>query len=128
MFIERRIHKSIKDHLKERSITVITGMRRVGKTTLVQKLLEDIQSANKAYVDLEKITNRVIFDEKNYDNVLVLLAQDFNVSFKEKAYIAIDEIQLSPNITSVLKYLYDHNDIKFIVTGSSSFYIGPTQK
>ena len=128
MFIERRIHKSIENHLKERSITVITGMRRVGKTTLIKKILEDIQSANKAYVDLEKITNRVIFDEKNYDNVLVLLAQDFNVSFKEKAYIAIDEIQLSPNITSVLKYLYDHNDIKFIVTGSSSFYIGPTQK
>ncbi len=123
MFIERRIHKSIKDHLKQRSITVITGMRRVGKTTLVQKLLEDIQSENKAYVDLEKITNRVIFDEKNYDNVLVRLTQDFDVSFKEKAYIAIDEIQLSPNITSVLKYLYDHNDIKFIVTGSSSFYI-----
>src|SRR3989338_3862866 len=123
MFIERRIHKSIENHLKERSITVITGMRRVGKTTLIKKILEDIQSANKAYVDLEKITNRVIFDEKNYDNVLVRLTQDFNVSFKEKAYIAIDEIQLSPDLASVLKYLYDHNDIKFIVTGSSSFYI-----
>src|ERR1035441_9350558 len=124
MFIERRIHKSIKDHLKERQITVITGMRRVGKTTLVERLLEDIQSTNKAYIDLEKITNRVIFDEKNYDNVLSRLAQDFSVSFKDKAYIAIDEIQLSPNITSVLKYLYDHHDIKFIVTGDAT-RVGP---
>lgn len=123
MFIERRIHKSIRDHLDKRQITVITGMRRVGKTTLIERLLEDIPSSNKAYIDLEKITNRVIFDEKNYDNVLLRLKEYFGVSFEERAYIAIDEIQLSPNITSVLKYLYDHNDIKFIITGSSSFYI-----
>lgn len=122
-FIERQIYLKTREHLKNKEITVITGMRRVGKTTIVNKLLEDIDSKNKAYFDLEKITNRIIFDEKNYDNIISLIEKDAGISFEEKAYIAIDEIQLSPNIASVLKYLYDHYDIKFIVTGSSSFYI-----
>ena len=122
-FIERQIYLKIREHLKNKEITVITGMRRVGKTTIISKLLEDIASQNKTYFDLEKITNRIIFDEKNYDNIISLIEKEAGITFKEKAYIAIDEIQLSPNIASVLKYLYDHYDIKFIVTGSSSFYV-----
>jgi len=43
--------------------------------------------------------------------------------FSQKVLIAIDEIQLVPNLPSVLKYLYDAYDIKFIVTGSSAYYI-----
>ena len=43
--------------------------------------------------------------------------------FSQKVLIAIDEIQLVPNLPSVLKYLYDTYDIKFIVTGSSAYYI-----
>ena len=41
----------------------------------------------------------------------------------KKLYVFLDEIQFLPNITSVIKYLYDHYKIKFVVTGSSSFYL-----
>jgi len=42
---------------------------------------------------------------------------------QEKVLIGIDEIQLVPNLPSVVKYLYDQYDIKFILTGSSSYYL-----
>jgi len=45
------------------------------------------------------------------------------INFSEKVMICLDEIQLSPNIPSVIKYLNDHYDIKFVVTGSSSYYL-----
>ncbi|MBK7408373.1 MAG: AAA family ATPase [Saprospirales bacterium] len=32
-------------------------------------------------------------------------------------------MQLGINATSIVKYFYDHFDIKFITTGSSSFYL-----
>jgi predicted AAA+ superfamily ATPase len=41
----------------------------------------------------------------------------------EKAYIFLDEIQTFPKIVKAIKYLYDHYDIKFFVTGSSSYYL-----
>lgn len=118
----RKIYPLIKQDLSKKHITVITGMRRVGKTTLVKYLLEEIDSTNKIYLDLERLDNRELFLEKNYDNVIYILKQR-GLIFDKIAYIVIDEIQLAKNISSVLKYLYDNYKIKFIVTGSSSFYV-----
>lgn len=122
MFISRRIYPELKKHLEKKQITIITGMRRTGKTTLVRHLLKDISSDNKAYVDLERLDNRELFSQKNYDNILSELATR-GLSRKEKMYIAIDEIQMLPAAASVLKYLYDNFDVKFIITGSSSYYL-----
>ena len=37
--------------------------------------------------------------------------------------VALDEIQYVPNLPSVVKYLADNFPIKFLLTGSSSFYL-----
>jgi len=118
----RRLHPALREHLSSRQITVITGMRRTGKTTLVKQLLSDIASDNKIYIDLERIDNREIFAEKNYDAIVYTLRQR-GIDTGKRAYLALDEIQLVQTIPSVLKYLYDICDIKFIVTGSSSYYL-----
>ena len=123
MFIERQIHKKIRNFLKERQIIVITGMRRVGKTTLVKELLKEIDSENKIFIDLQQVENRELFGNKNYDNILLELKNKRGLDVSQKMYIAIDEIQLVPELPGIIKYLYDHNDIKFIVTGSSSYYM-----
>ena len=121
-YIERIIYPDLKAHLSKRQITVITGLRRTGKTTLLKKLLEDFKVANKIYIDLERIDNRDLFSEKNYENIITALSQR-NLNFNKKTLIAIDEVQLLPGIVSVIKYLYDSYSIKFIITGSSSYYI-----
>jgi predicted AAA+ superfamily ATPase len=41
----------------------------------------------------------------------------------ERLYVFLDEIQNMPEITKVIKYLIDHYKTKFVVTGSSSFYL-----
>lgn len=121
-FKERLIYPELKAHLSKRQITVITGLRRTGKTTLIKKLLEDSGNKNRVYFDLERIDNRELFSEKNYENIItVLSSRGFDPS--KKSLIAIDEVQLLPDIVSVIKYLYDNYPIKFIVTGSSSYYI-----
>ena len=122
MFIERKIYNTLKSHLTVKQITVITGMRRTGKTTLVRRLLDDCNSPNKLYLDLERMDIRLLFQESNYENIIYSLTQR-GLKFNEKVYLAIDEIQLLPGIISVIKYLYDHYSIKFIVTGSSSYYL-----
>src|SRR3989339_149565 len=122
MFYPRKIYTSLKSHLAKKQITILTGMRRVGKTTLVKQLLSEIPSKNKVYFDLERLDNRELFSEKNYEAIISAFNQR-GLDLSKKLYVAIDEIQLSKNISSVLKYLYDNYDIKFILTGSSSFYL-----
>jgi len=97
-------------------------MRRTGKTTLLRKLMELSEIPQKIFFDLERIDNRELFSEKNYDAVVYALEQR-GLRFSEKVLICMDEIQLVPNLPSVVKYLYDHYDIKFILTGSSSYYL-----
>jgi len=122
MYKERKLHSELLSHIQKKYVTVVTGMRRTGKTTLVKELLNNIKSKNKIYIDLERIDNRMMFSEENYENIIIVLSSK-GIDFKEMAYIAIDEIQLAPNIPSIIKYLYDKYNIKFIITGSSSFYL-----
>ncbi len=121
-YIERDIFKELKKHLPLKQIIILTGLRRTGKTTLVKKLLHEVKSDNKVYFDLENLSTRLLFSEENYENIISGL-RAHNLTFNRKAYVVIDEIQYLPKIISVIKYLYDHYDIKFILTGSSSYYI-----
>lgn len=122
MIFQRKIYKDLLSHLSKKQITVVTGMRRTGKTTLLKQLMADVKSDNKLYLDLERLDNREIFSEKNYENIIKTLSAR-GLNFSKKTYLFIDEIQLYPEISSILKYLYDNFSIKFIVSGSSSFYL-----
>lgn len=121
-FKERLTYPDLKEHLSKRQITIITGLRRTGKTTLVRKLMDDFKSSNKYYFDLERLDNRELFSEKNYENIITALTSR-GLDFRKKVLLAIDEVQLLPGIASVIKYLYDTYNIKFLITGSSSYYI-----
>ncbi|WP_255713604.1 ATP-binding protein [Dyadobacter chenwenxiniae] len=122
MFFPRDIYPQLLAHLSRRQITVLTGMRRTGKTSLVKQLLSQSDIPQKHYFDLERIDTRVLFAEPNYETIIYALTQR-GTDFTKKVLIAIDEIQLVPNLPSVLKYLYDTYDVKFIVTGSSAYYM-----
>lgn len=102
--------------------TVITGMRRVGKTTALTHLYNLIKSENKTIFDLENPIHRKVFEEENYDAVWNNLKQ-FGLTNRAKAYLFLDEVQNLPEISRVIKYFYDHFNVKFFLTGSSSYYL-----
>ena len=123
--IVRNKYLELTKALKIKQIIVITGLRRVGKTTTIKYLLDKIKDKNKIYLDLERIEYRNIFSIENYGDIIKSLEIE-GIDFSKKAYIALDEIQLVPNITSVIKYIYDTYNVKFLITGSSSFYMKNT--
>ncbi len=122
MFYPRQIFPKLEAELETKEITVITGMRRVGKTTALTHLYDLVTSKNKAILDLENPIHRKVFEEENYDAVWNNLKQ-FGISNEAKAYIFLDEVQNLPELSRVVKYLYDHWDVKFFLTGSSSYYL-----
>ncbi len=118
----RVIFEELKQHLLKPQITVITGLRRVGKSTALKFLLAEVAHQNKAYIDLEKIENRVLFSENSYTTIEIGL-KSLGLVLDNSCVIALDEIQLVPASVSVIKYLYDTYGIKFLLTGSSSYYL-----
>ena len=122
MLYRRTIFSRLESEVEKKEITVITGMRQVGKTTALLHLFDLVQSNNKAVFDLENPLHRKVFEEENYDTVWNNL-QQFGITNEQKAYLFLDEIQNLPEISKVVKYLYDHWNVKFFLTGSSSYYL-----
>lgn len=120
--IERDIIPIIMKHVDAPETIVVTGMRRVGKTTLLHVIRDNISSPNSLFLDLENPVNRRLFEAENYDRIADNL-KFLGLDLQTKSYVFLDEIQLLKNLPSVVKYLVDHYPIKFFLTGSSSFYL-----
>lgn len=122
MIYKRKIYSNLLKHAKSPMVTVLTGMRRTGKTTLVKQLLLDLDNKNSLYLDLQRPDNRELFLQKNYDSIYEAFISR-GLSKNKPMIVALDEIQLAPDSPSAIKYLFDNKKIKFIVTGSSSYYL-----
>lgn len=122
MIIERDIYKKIKPYIESLEIIVVTGMRRTGKTTLLEYIYDRIKSSNKLFIDLENPLNQKYFEEEDFEKIKYNL-EIKGLDLHKKAYLFLDEIQLIKNLPQIAKYLYDHYQIKFFLTGSSSYYL-----
>lgn len=120
--IQRKLFSQLEAHLNKKQVTVITGLRRVGKSTALHFLLEKVPHTNKLFLDFERVENRVLFNQQSYAEIERGL-EALGLNLSQPAVLAIDEIQLAPNSTSVIKSLYDTFGIKIIATGSSTFYL-----
>ncbi len=120
--IKRDLYKKIKPYLKSKEAIIITGMRRVGKTTLLNHIYSQIKSKNKLFIDLENPIDQKLFEENDYKNIKKSLIS-MGLDFQKKAYLFLDEIQSVKTMPSVVKYFIDHYKVKFFLTGSASFYL-----
>ena len=119
MYIQRNLYEKIKPFLKTKEAIVITGMRRVGKTVLLKHFFEKTDTDNKIFLDLENPADQLRLEKTDYD----VIPRNLGLDISRPAFIFIDEIQELKSTLSVVKYLSDHYDIKFFLTGSASFYI-----
>lgn len=118
----RSIWKKVRCHLDSDKTVVITGPRRVGKTTTLHWALKQLKSDNTYYIDLENVINRDLFLVRDYSS-LINEFQNLGLDTTKRMYVAIDEIQHVKNLPSIVKYLQDNYDIKFYLSGSSSYYL-----
>lgn len=122
MIKKRKIFDILTRYQNSPEVIVLTGFRRVGKTWTMEHIYNDLPTPNKLFLDLESPVNQKLFQEENYENIKISLA-NLGLGFNRKAYVFLDEIQNVRILPSVVKYLYDHYQIKFYLTGSSSFYL-----
>ncbi|MBL7036762.1 ATP-binding protein [Candidatus Microgenomates bacterium] len=107
-------------HLDTKEALVITGMRQVGKTTLIKQIFEELGDTPKLWFDFDNPLDQKTFEDIDYNNIYKRLK---NMANSSKITVFLDEIQNFPEITKVIKYLIDHHKVKFIVTGSSNYYM-----
>ena len=120
---KRILYYEIKKHLDHKNALVITGMRQVGKTTLMKQIFDELEIKAKLWFDLDNPLDQKVFENVDYNNIYEDLLDISQTKEADKLFVFIDEIQNFPAISKVIKYLIDYYGVKFIVTGSSSFYL-----
>jgi len=118
----RTLFFEIIPQLYHKNALVITGMRQVGKTTLMRQLFNQFEG-RRLWFDLDNPLDQMVFENLDYNAVYRDLAGMSDLKDPERLLVCIDEIQNLPAITKIIKYLIDHYGVKFIVTGSSNYYL-----
>jgi predicted AAA+ superfamily ATPase len=108
-YIRRKAESIVKQYLEIFPVVVILGARQCGKSTLVKKMAQEMKSF--LYLDLQNINDLNKLSEPSL----------FFEANKE-ATICLDEIQLLPELFSVLRSEIDRNRFngRFILLGSAS--------
>ncbi len=116
---KRSFFDKIQEFKKYRQIIILTGLRRVGKTTLiyqtVKELLNGADPKRIFYFSFDKEIDDLV---ELFENYKELTGVDYK---KEKIFVFFDEITRFEKWASELKLIYDScPNIKFYVSSSSS--------
>lgn len=108
-YISRNLENIVNQVTKEYPVVLVTGPRQVGKTTMLQKLME---GTDRGYVTLDDLNERSI---AKMDPELFLQLH--------KPPILIDEVQYAPELFTYIKMHVDknHEPGAFWLTGSQVF-------
>ncbi len=119
--IERKKYiKLLEKELKTKSIIFLTGLRRIGKTSLMKmligKLLEKTDPKKILYLSLDSISI------EKYSTIE--LVREFRklhgLKRDEKLFLFFDEVAYRENIHLELKNLYDSENVKIFASASSA--------
>ena len=120
----RKIESYIRDYLTSdcNKILIIDGARQIGKSYIIESVGKDIFKENFIKVNLwEDPKLADLF--KNVSNVedfyftLSTIAGD-KMGDKTNTLIFIDEIQVCPNLITLLKFLKQDDKYRFVASGS----------
>ncbi len=120
---ERSSYKELVGSIKIREITIITGVRRSGKSTLMYQMIsnllkEGISPNQILFVNLE--------DKKLANDSLDDLYESYraNMNNENKAYIFLDEIHKKEGWELWIRKKYDlKTNNKFVISGSCSYLL-----
>lgn len=110
MYIERFLENKILKYLNRKEIIAVIGARQCGKTTMLRHVFETLKNA--LFIDFEDREKLELFTE-DIDSFIELYVKNYN-------YLFIDEFQYAREGGKQLKYIYDNNNTKIIISGSSA--------
>jgi len=120
---KRKVFGQVKDLLGLRQIVVISGLRRVGKSTIMYQLIGKLLDSgtkpeNVLYFSFDERVEDVLEVMSDYSR---LAGVDWQ---KEKCFLFFDEIQKLPEWSNKIKLLYDRfPNLKIVISGSASFQL-----
>ncbi len=105
----------------EKAIVFLTGLRRVGKTTLLKLFIKSlihqgIPAKHIFYISLDDY----LLEKKSIIDIVADYRKMHKLRIEEKIYLFLDEITYKDQFHRQLKNLYDQQNVKIYASSSSS--------
>ena len=122
-FLERKhIFGNLKNTLETRQVVILTGLRRVGKTTLMKQLINHL--IGEQGIDPKLVFYVSLDDYLLTGSTIIEIIEEYRkinrVSFSEKVYLFLDEVTHQKDFELQLKNIYDQQNAKVYVSSSSA--------
>jgi len=123
MIVRKQYINRLKNMLGIKVIKVITGLRRVGKTTLFKQFQQELKNSGVAekniiYLNLEEMENEALLERHVLHDYIMRLA-DRNTT----NYVFLDEIQMVPDFERLIDSLFVKDFIDIYITGSNAWFL-----
>jgi predicted AAA+ superfamily ATPase len=122
-FVERKTYLlQMEQSMKRKDIAILTGLRRIGKTTLMKLFIErlikshNIEPKRIFYMSLDT------YGLEHYSIMEIIdeYRKIHKLPFAEQIYLFLDEIAYKENFQQELKNLYDLSNVKIYASSSAS--------
>ena len=123
MIVREQYISRLKNMLGIRVIKVITGLRRVGKTTLFKQFQQELKNSGVAdkhiiCLNLEEMENEALLERHVLHDYIMRLADRNTIN-----YVFLDEIQMVPEFEKLIDSLFVKDFIDIYITGSNAWFL-----
>ncbi|MCZ7603867.1 MAG: ATP-binding protein [Melioribacteraceae bacterium] len=120
LIVREKFLKILRSSERRKEILIITGLRRVGKSSLmklfIKELAERVEPKKILYVSLDSIA----IEKISVQDIVREFRKLHQFKRNEKIYLFFDEAAYRENINQELKTLYDNENVKIYVSSSSA--------
>ncbi|NOZ86085.1 MAG: ATP-binding protein [Deltaproteobacteria bacterium] len=117
---EKYLHE-LRKYLNFKQIVILTGLRRVGKTTLMKLIIEELIAK---YIDPKYVLYVSLDDYLLHKNNILEIVNEFRkvqkIEIEEKIFLFLDEVTYKKDFHIQLKNIYDSQNAKIFVASSSA--------
>jgi predicted AAA+ superfamily ATPase len=111
----------LRSYLDRKQIIILTGLRRVGKTTLMKLLIKELIENN---IDANRVLYVSLDDYLLHKNSISDIINEFRkihkLKVEEKVFLFFDEVTYKNDFQIQLKNIYDNQNVKIFTASSSA--------
>ena len=115
-----KYHRLLAESLNTDDIVILTGLRRVGKTSIMKHFIEDllkrVQGTRIFYISLDAYG----LEKYSIHDIIETFRKIHRINLSDRIYIFLDEITAKPDFQRELKDFFDNENVKIYTGGSSA--------
>lgn len=123
MVIRKEFQEQLLKWQNKKVIKVVTGVRRCGKSTLLQEFQKTLLSQGITQDCIQSINLDSIENEHLYDYHILYNQITENLIPTKMNYIFLDEIQIVPDFEKAINSLFLKDNIDLYITGSNAYML-----